>query len=129
MKPAWREKILSFLALFISTGTLLCCALPAALAAVAGGAAISAYVSAFPWVIPLSRHKGWIFLIAGALIATNGVLTLRPRGRLACAITGGRGCEVAGTFSKSMFWIAAVLYAVGAFMTYGIVPLLEFLGG
>lgn len=124
-----REKILSFLALFTSTGTLLCCALPAALAALAGGAAISAYVSTLPWVIPLSRHKSWIFLIAGALIALNGVLTLRPQGRLACAMTGGRGCEVAGTFSKSMFWIAAVLYAVGAFMTYGIVPLLEFLEG
>ena len=124
-----KERVINFLALFGSTGTLLCCALPAALTAVAGGAAISAYVSAFPWVIPLSRHKGWIFLIAGALIAFNGVLTFRPRGQLACAITGGKGCEVAGTFSKSMFWIAAAIYAVGAFMTYGIVPLLEFLEG
>lgn len=122
-----KDKVVSFLALFGSTGTLLCCALPAVLAALAGGATISAYVSAFPWVIPLSRHKGWIFLIAGLLIALNGVLTLRPQGKLACAITGGKGCEVAGTFSKSMFWIAAVIYAVGAFMTYGIVPVLEFL--
>lgn len=124
-----KDKLVSFLALFGSTGTLLCCALPAALAALAGGAAISAYVSAFPWVIPLSQHKGWIFLIAGLLIALNGVLTLRPQGKLACAITGGKGCEVAGAFSKSMFWIAAAVYAVGAFMTYGIVPLLEFLEG
>jgi hypothetical protein len=124
-----KEKLINLLALFGSTGTLLCCALPAALAAVAGGAAISAYISAFPWVIPLSRHKGWIFLVAGALIALNGALTLRPQGKLACAITGGKGCEVAGAFSKSMFWIAAAVYVVGAFMTYGIVPLLEFLGG
>lgn len=123
------SKIAAFLSLFTSTGTLLCCALPAALAAVAGGAAISAYVSTFPWVIPLSRHKGWIFLVAGALIAVNGILTLRPQGTLACAVTGGRGCEVAGRFSKVMFWIAAVIYAMGVFMTYGIVPLLEFLEG
>lgn len=124
-----KEKVVNFLALFGSTGTLLCCALPAALAAVAGGAAISVYVSAFPWVVPLSRHKGWIFLIAGALIALSGVLTLRPRGKLACAITGGKGCEVAGAFSKSMFWITTAVYAVGAFMTYGIVPVLDFLEG
>lgn len=124
-----KEKAVNFLALFGSTGTLLCCALPAALAAIAGGAAISAYVSVFPWVIPLSRHKGWIFIVAGALIVFNGVLTFRPRGRLVCAITGGKGCEVAGAFSKSLFWIAAAVYAAGAFMTYGIVPLLEFLGG
>lgn len=124
-----KEKVVNFLALFGSTGTLLCCALPAALATVAGGAAIGAYVSAFSSVIPLSRHKGWIFLIAGALIVLNGVLTLRPRGKLACAITGGKGCEVAGTFAKSMFWIAVAVYAIGAFMTYGIVPVLEFLKG
>lgn len=122
-----QDRVVGLLSLLGSTGTLLCCALPAALAALAGGAAISAYVSIFPWVIPLSRHKGWIFLAAGLLIALNGVLTLRPQGHLACAITGGKGCEVVGAFSQSMFWIAAGIYAVGAFMTYGIVPLLEFL--
>ncbi len=120
-----QDNLIRFLALFGSTGTLLCCALPAALAAIAGGAAISAYVSAFPSVIPLSRHKGWMFLIAGALIAFNGFLTFRPQGRLACAMTGGNGCKVAGTFSKFMFWIAATIYMAGAFMSYGIVPLLE----
>ena len=124
-----KEKLVSFLALFTSTGTLLCCALPAALAALAGTAAIGAYISLFPWVIALSRHKGWIFLTAGTLIALNAVLILRPQGKIACAITGGKGCEAAGTFSRAMFWIATVIYAVGAFMTYGIVPLLELFEG
>lgn len=122
-----KEKILRFLAVFTSTGTLLCCALPAALAALAGGAAISAYVATFPWVIPLSRHKGWIFLAAGALILVSGVFTLRPHGKLSCAVTGGKGCEEAGVFSKWAFWIAASIFVVGTFMTYGIVPLLEWL--
>lgn len=124
-----KEKIVSFLALFTSTGTLLCCALPAGLAALAGGAAISAYASAFPWIIPLSKHKGWIFLIAGILITINGIFILRPQGKLACAVTGGKGCETATSFSKSLFWISGVIYMVGAFMTYSIVPLLEFLEG
>lgn len=124
---AMKEKIVSFIALFSSTGTLLCCALPALLAAIAGGAAISAYVAVFPWLIPLSRHKGWIFLVAGVLITINGIFTLRPKGRMACAITGSQGCEVAGTFTKTIFWIALIIYLIGAFMTYGIVPVLEFL--
>lgn len=122
-----KEKIVNFLALFGSTGTLICCAIPAALAALAGGTAILSYISLFPWVIPLSRRKGWIFLVAGILIALNGVLTFRPQGKLACAITGGKGCELAGSFSKITFWIAAWIYSAGTFMTYGIVPLLEFL--
>lgn len=124
-----KEKIVSFVALFGSTGTLLCCALPAGIAALAGGAAITAYVSTFPFVVPLSRHKEWIFLVAGVLIVTNGILTLRPRGKLACSITGGKGCDVAGGFTKAIFWIAGGIYAGGVFMTYGIVPLLELLEG
>jgi len=122
-----RQRVVGFLALFTSTGTLLCCALPAALAALAGGAAISAYVSTFPWVVPLSRHKVWIFVIAGILILINGLLTLRPQGKLACTITGGTDCETAGKFSRFMFWLAAVVYTAGVFMTYGLVPLLRLL--
>jgi mercuric ion transport protein len=124
-----KEKVLRFLALFTSTGTLLCCALPAALVTLAGAAAISTYLNLFPWVIPLSRHTGWIFLIAGILILASAVFTLRPRSRLACAVTGGKGCEEAGTFSKWVFWFAVIIYAVGAFMTYGIVPLLKWMEG
>ncbi|MCH8269845.1 MAG: hypothetical protein IH985_01350 [Planctomycetes bacterium] len=117
------------LALFTSTGTLLCCALPAALAAVAGGAAVSSLVSAAPWLIPLSRHKGWIFLGSGILIALSGVLTFRPMGRVACSITGGDGCEDAGRFAKWMFWLSAVVWSVGAFFSYAIVPILRALEG
>lgn len=120
-----RDKIISFFALFGSTSTLLCCALPAALAAIAGGAAVTTVLSTFPWLIPLSRHKEWIFLIAGLLIAFNAVLVFRPKGKIACSITGGKGCEVAGAFQKSMLWASIAIYGVGAFVAYALVPLLR----
>lgn len=122
-----KQRVISFLSLFTSTGTLLCCALPAAIAGVAGGAAVGAFVTTFPWLIPLSRYKEWIFLVAGLLIVFSGILTLRPQGRTTCAITGGRGCEVAGRLTKVMFWSSAVIYVIGAFFAYGIVPLLRWL--
>ena len=122
-----REKIVSFLALFGSSATLLCCALPALLVVIAGGAAMGALLSTFPWLIPLSSNKEWIFLGAGLLLAFNGILTLRPKGKVACAITGGKGCEVAGDFTKGMFWFAILLYGVGAFVAFALVPILRFL--
>lgn len=122
-----KEKIISFFALFGSTGTLLCCALPAALAAVAGGAAVGTMLSAFPWLIPLSQNKTWIFLGAGVLIAFNSILVFKPKGKVACSITGGKGCEVAGSFQKWMMWIAMAIYGVGAFMAYALVPILRLL--
>ncbi|NIR52514.1 hypothetical protein GWO43_28370 [candidate division KSB1 bacterium] len=127
-KPA-KQHLINFLALFTSTGMLLCCALPAAIAAMAGGAAIGALISTFPWLIPLSRIKEWLFLGAGLLIIFSAILTLRPQGRTACSITGGKGCEVAGRFTKIVFWISAGVYAVGVFFAYAIVPVLKLLEG
>ncbi len=119
--------VVNFLALFTSTGTLLCCALPATIAAVAGGAAVASLVSTFPWLIPLSANKGWIFLGSGLIIVFSGILVFRPKGTVACSLTGGEGCEIAGRFTKVMFWISAGIYSVGAFFAYAIVPLLRIL--
>ena len=77
---SWRQSIANVLALFTSTGTLLCCALPSALAAVAGGSAVVSLVSTLPWLVPLSLHKEWIFVGAGLMIALSAVLTYRPKG-------------------------------------------------
>ncbi len=123
------QKLSGFLALFTSTGTLLCCALPAAVAAVAGGAAVGAFVSTFPWLISISHYKGWIFSAALLLIVFSGILTFRPHGKLACSITGGQGCETAGRFSKTMFWISVIIYAIGVFFAYAAVPILRFIEG
>ena len=121
------SQLVNFLSVFTSTGTLLCCALPAALAAVAGGAAVGTLITTFPWLITVSHYKGWIFIMAGSLIVFSGFLTLRPQGKLACSITGGKGCEVAGRFTKSMFWSAVGIYGIGAFFSYAIVPILRLL--
>ena len=122
-----KGRLISFLALFASGGTLLCCALPAAIAVVAGGAAVGSLVAAFPWLVPLSRHKDWIFLAAGLMLLLNGILLFRPEGKVACTITGSAGCEVAGHFTKIMFWISMVIVGIGAFFAYAIVPILRWL--
>lgn len=122
-----KEKVISFLALFTSTGTLLCCALPASLAAIAGGSAVVGLMSTFPWLAPLSQHNGWIFLVAGVLIGFNALVSFRPKAAVACAITGGKGCEVAGSFSRIMLWTSIVVYVIGVFMSYAIVPILRLL--
>lgn len=126
---SWSQSLSSFLALFTSTGTLLCCALPSALAAVAGGSAVASLVSAVPWLVPVSQHKEWIFLGAGVMILLSGILVYRPKGRVACTIAGGKGCAVAGRFTKTMFWLSVSIYAVGAFFAYALLPIQRLLGG
>ncbi len=122
-----KQQVANLLGLFTSTGTLLCCALPAAIAGVAGGAALGTLLTTLPWLIPLSRNKGWLFPTAGLLIFLSGILTLRPHGRMACSITGGKGCEVAGRFTKLLFWASLVIYMTGAFIAYGLLPVVRWL--
>jgi len=122
-----REKIFSFFSLFGSSATLLCCALPATLSIIAGGAAVGSLISVFPWLIPLSRHHNLIFLVAGILLTINGIFVLRPKGKVACAVTGGKGCEVAGGMTKGIFWFSIILYSIGAFAAYALAPLLRLL--
>ncbi len=124
-----KQQWMSFIALFTSTGTLLCCALPATIAALAGGTAVGALIDIFPWLIPLSRYKEGVFLTAGLLIFLSGVLTLRPRGKVACAITGGRGCEWAGRWTKAVFWLSVMIYLGGVFFAYALVPILRWVEG
>ena len=121
------QRLTSFATLFTSTGTLLCCALPASIATLAGGSAVIALTSTFPWLIPLSRQKDWIFLVAGLMLLFNGILLFRPKGQVACAVTGGSGCEVAGRFTTVMFWSSVVIVGIGVFISYAIVPILRWL--
>lgn len=125
---SWKQKATSFLALFTSTGTLLCCALPAAIATTAGGSAVVSLLSTFPWLAPLSQYKIWLFIGAGLMIVVSSILIYRPKGKVACSITGGEGCEVAGKFQKFMLWAAVIIYLIGVFFAYALLPVMKLFG-
>ncbi|MGY8751557.1 MAG: hypothetical protein ACKVKJ_05930 [Fidelibacterota bacterium] len=122
-----KDKALSVLTLFTSSGTLLCCVLPAVVATIAGGAAVSSMLSAFPFLIPLSMNKGWIFGVSAILIAINGYIVFKPNQEVACDVEAGEdGCEVTGRFNKQMFYISASVLVMGAFFAYALVPILVY---
>src|SRR4051812_41143175 len=93
-----RGALLNYLSLFTSFGTLLCCALPSLLVLLGLGATVASFLSAVPWLVTLSHHKNWIFLVSGILIGGNFVYTyvLAPRLRLqgaACSPEAPEACD------------------------------------
>src|SRR3954451_10577874 len=98
--PRNRSALLNYLSLFTSFGTLLCCALPSLLVLVGLGATVASFLSALPWLVTLSHHKNWVFLVSGVLIAGNFVYTyvfaprLRDQGG-ACPADAPEACEEA----------------------------------
>src|SRR3954447_10557315 len=91
-----RSGLLSYLSLFTSVGTLLCCALPSLLVLLGLGATVASFLSAMPWLVTLSRHKAWTFTISGTTIAASFIYSywIAPRlKRQACAADDPAACD------------------------------------
>jgi mercuric ion transport protein len=122
-----RSAVLSYLSLFTSAGTLLCCALPSLLVLFGLGASVASMLSFLPWLVTLSRYKVWTFSISGALIALSFVNTYYfvPRLRTQeCSADNPNGCAEASRLSKILLWVSAVIYGVGFFVAYALGPIL-----
>jgi mercuric ion transport protein len=126
-KSSASSALLSYFSLFTSVGTLLCCGLPSLLVLAGLGASVASTLSAFPWLVTLSKHKQWTFAISGLLIALSflNMYYLAPRLKAkACAPDDPSACETASTFSRALLWISAAIYVVGFFAAYLLGPIL-----
>ena len=104
---------------FASSGTLLCCALPALLVALGAGAVMSSLVSAVPQLVFLSEHKEALFSVAGVMLAVSGALQwrnrnapcpLEPRLRQACLRTR--------KVAARLFQVSVAIYLVGGWFAF-----------
>jgi MFS family permease len=116
-------RLTSYVALFASVGTLVCCALPALLVLLGFGAAMASAVSAVPLLADLSRHKGVVFGVAAILIAAGFVYVRVVSPALAtrqgaCPPEQADACEAAGRLSRVVLWVATAVYGVGFAIAY-----------
>ena len=77
--PLRRNVGVTFLTLIASSGTLICCVLPAVMVALGAGAALAGLVTAVPQLIWLSEHKAGVFGLAFAMLALSAALLWRAR--------------------------------------------------
>jgi hypothetical protein len=119
MGERFKQTLLPTLSLFTSVGTLLCCALPALLVTLGAGAALAGLVSNAPWLVALSKHKIWVFGIAGVLIVASGVLRYINR-NAPCPIDPelAKSCMRLRKMSAWLYWGSVVVYAVGFFFAF-----------
>ncbi len=105
--------------LFASSGTLVCCALPALLVGLGAGAVLSSLVSAVPQLVWLSEHKEGLFTAAGLMLAASGWLQWRnrtapcptdPAFRSACLRTRKASARVYGA--------SVLIYVVGGWFAF-----------
>ncbi len=109
----------SVASLFASSGTLLCCALPALLVALGAGAVMSSLVSAVPQLVFLSEHKEALFSVAGMMLAISGALQWRNR-NAPCPLEPQlrQACLRTRKVAARLFQVSVGIYLLGGWFAF-----------
>jgi hypothetical protein len=111
----------SLATLLASSGTLVCCALPALLVALGAGAVLSSLVAAVPQLVWLSQNSGPLFALAGLMLAASGWLQWRNR-NAPCPADPllGQACQRTRRTALRVFWASLAFYAVGGWFAFAL---------
>ena len=124
-----KETSMTWLALFTTTGTLVCCALPIALVTLGMGATVVSLTSNIPFLITLSANKVWVFALSGALLALSAWMIYRPE--RSCPIDPALGalCNKTQVWNRRIYWFSMALWCIGFFAAFLALPLQIWLEG
>ncbi len=109
----------AFLSLFTSTGTLICCALPALLVSIGAGAVMAGLIETVPQITWLGRNKVYVFAFAALMLAASGVMQWRARS-MPCPTdpVKAKACTRTRRVSWIIWWISVAMFAIGAFFAF-----------
>ena len=108
----------SWLLLFSTSGTLVCCALPILLVTLGFGSAVASLAGAAPWLVALSQHKALVFAGSAALLAVAAYIQFRP-GR-ACPTDPilAEACAKADKWNRRFIVLSVVMWLSGFFAAF-----------
>lgn len=118
----------SWLILFTSMGTLLCCALPILLVTLGMGAVVASTVTALPWLVPLTANKIWVFAGSGVLLAFSGWLMYRSGRACPTDPEMAKLCERTQVWNRRVYWASVAIWCIGIFFAYLYLPIIIALG-
>ena len=109
----------SWVSIFTSAGTLVCCALPALLVAIGAGAALAGAISVFPQLVWLSEHKVLVFSVAAVMLAGAGYFQWKARfAPCPTAPVLAASCESARRSALRIYQLSLAIFAVGGFFAF-----------
>ncbi|HSH53388.1 MAG TPA: hypothetical protein VK967_00035 [Methylotenera sp.] len=119
-----QTKAASLLSLFTSSGTLVCCALPALLVGIGAGAAMSSLISNVPQLVWFSEHKVGVFAFAALMLLLSGAMHWRARS-LPCPVDPAQAATCIATRRTSfrVYVFSLLIFLMGGFFAF-IAPLI-----
>jgi hypothetical protein len=113
------NKLVNYLTLFASSGTIFCCALPALLVSIGAGAALSSLISIFPQLVILSTYKIPIFISAFIMLIISGVFQYFARS-LPCPADKklANACKKARKISLIIYFVSLGIFIIGILFAF-----------
>ena len=117
---------LRWLALFMSSGTLICCALPILLVSLGFGAVVASLNYNVPGLMFLAEHKLWTLALSALLLVFLAWLIWRPQQSCPTNPELAAHCQSAKQWNKRLFWLSLTLWCIGFFSSVLFLPLRTF---
>jgi hypothetical protein len=119
-----QSKTASIVSLFTSSGTLICCTLPALLVGIGAGAAMSSLISQVPQLVWFSEHKVGVFVFAAAMLILSGLMQWHAKS-LPCPADPrlAETCMATRKTSLRIYVVSVLIFLVGGFFAF-IAPLI-----
>jgi hypothetical protein len=113
------NKLANYLTLFTSSGTIICCAIPALLVSIGAGATLSSLITVFPQLVILSVYKIPIFIGAFMMLIISGILQYRSR-NLPCPtdINLANACTRTRKISLIIYYVSLGIFTTGLFFAF-----------
>lgn len=114
----------SYLSLFTSFGTILCCALPTLLVSIGMGATFAGLIGLFPQIVWLSENKAMVFAFSAIMITISFLIIYFNR-NAPCPIdpAKARACKFGRRWSLRIAFISLFFWVLGFFFAF-LAPLL-----
>ena len=118
---------LRWFVLFITSGTLLCCALPILLVTLGFGAVVASLNYNIPALIFLAEHKAWTLMLGALILMILAWVIWRPNQQCPADPALAVLCEKSKRWNKRIFWLSSMIWFIGFFSSYLLLPIRNFL--
>ena len=114
---------LKWITLFIASGTLLCCALPILLVTLGFGAVVASLNYNIPALLFLAEHKIWTLTIAALILMVLAWVIWRPNQHCPSDPALAALCIKSRQWNKRIFWLSLLIWLIGIFTSYLLLPI------
>ena len=119
----------TWLLLFASSTTLICCALPILLVSLGLGAVSAALFANLPVLMSLAKYKAWMFGATGGLLALTAWLLYRSGRTCPADPELADHCENIRRWNIRFYWTSVAVWLIGFGTAYLALPIYLWLEG